>query len=205
LAHVIEKLDIKKNSYFDFACGTGRIISSIADKFDNAEGVDVSESMLAIAKRKKIKANLLLGDITKDPDIVGNEFNLITAFRFFLKAQEALRYEVIHILAKKLASDGILIFNIHNSRPSLLSLQNSIINLFRKNKIPSMSRKDVFALLKCVNLEIIEIKALGIIPKATHYILRPKFWCWLDKTLAKNKFLQRFGSDVIYICRKINK
>src|SRR3546814_18550451 len=34
----------------DFACGTGRVIGEIADVFDYAIGVDVSESMLDVAR-----------------------------------------------------------------------------------------------------------------------------------------------------------
>ncbi len=202
LTDVISRLVVKKNKYLDFACGTGRIIEIFADGFNKAVGLDISEPMLSMAKKKNIKAELLLADITENPDIAGGEFDLITAFRFFLNAQQLLRYRVIDILAEKLTKDGILIFNIHNSKPSFLCLQNAFTNLFTQRKIPSLSRKQVTDLVKKADLEIVETRAFGIIPKAAHIISGARLWGRMDKTLQKVKLLQKIGSDVIYVCRK---
>lgn len=202
LSDLIERLVPGKNKYLDFACGTGRIIASFAECFNEADGIDISEPMLALARAKKLKAELIQGDITKDANIVGDGYDLITAFRFFLNAQDSLRREVITILAEKLAPDGILVFNIHNSKPSLLWLQNSFMNIFKTAKVKSMSRRQVNELLKDTPLQIVETTAFGIIPKAAHIILKPRLWRWLDRTLRKCRFLQNIGSDVIYVCRR---
>lgn len=202
LTDIVTRLVGRKNRYLDFACGTGRVISFLADDFNNSEGVDISEAMLALARGKRPKARLIGGDITKNPDIVGENFDLITAFRFFLRAQDALRREVMGILAEKLAPQGILVFNVHSSRPSFLWLQNCVMNLFRSQKIPSLSRREVAELAAGANLEIVEAKVMGIAPKAVHIPLRPRAWLWLDRSLAKVKCLRRFGSHVIYVCRR---
>lgn len=204
LADVLQRLVPRKDRYLDFACGTGRIIADFAGYFTEAEALDISEVMLAVARSKKLKAKLIQGDITDDPDIVGDSYDLITAFRFFLNAQDSLRREVIAILAQKLAPDGILIFNIHNSKPSLLWLQNSIMNTFKTVKIKSMSPRQVNELLKDTTLEVVETTAFGIIPKAAHIIFGPRLWRWLDQTLRKCRFLQNIGSDMIYVCRRTN-
>jgi SAM-dependent methyltransferase len=204
LSSVVEKFVVKKDKYLDFACGTGRIIADFADSFTEAEGVDISESMLTVAREKQIKANLIKVDITKDDTIISDNFDLITTFRFFLKAQNSLRRQVIAILAKKLAPEGVLIFNIHNARPSLLWLQNTIMYIFGSKKIPSMSRCQVNQLVEEAGLEIVETIAMGIIPKAAHIVLRAKLWLWLDNMLYRIAFLRRFGSNVIYVCRRKN-
>lgn len=201
LADLLERFVPEKNKYLDFACGTGRIIASLAEYFTQVQGVDVSESMLSVARQKNIKAKLLCADISKNKDIIKSDFNLITAFRFFLNAQDSLRREVVSILAEKLAPDGILVFNIHNSKPSFLWLQNNVTHIFGGKKIPSMSRSEVTELLKGTGLEIVETTAFGIIPKAAHLLLRTKLWILLDQLLAKIGFLQLIGSDTIYVCR----
>lgn len=190
-----------KKRYLDFACGTGRIIENLADYFDEAVGVDVSPTMLEEARKKNIKAKLIEADITIAPDAIGNDFGLITAFRFFLNAQESLRLKVIKILAQKLSQNGVLVFNVHNSRPSFLWLQNKIMNLFRSRKIPSMSRKDVEKMVAGENLYILETHEIGVLPKALHLILPGSAWVWLDSLLCR-KHTKRFASHVIYVCKK---
>ncbi len=204
MSSVVEKFVVNKDKYLDFACGTGRIIADFADSFTEAEGVDISEQMLSVAKKKKIKAKLVQGDITANAGIIGDNFDLITTFRFFLKAQDTLRHQVMGILTEKLTPGGIMVFNIHNSRPSFLYLQNIIVNLFKAKKVPSMSRSEVALMVKRENLDIIETKAFGILPKAAHIVLRAKLWLWLDNMLYRIAFLRRFGSNVIYVCRRKN-
>ena len=117
-------------------------------------------------------------------------------------AQERLCKKVIAILADKLAPDGILVFNIHNSSPSFLSAQNCIKNLLTHSNLCSMSRSQVHRLIETANLEIIETKAFGVLPKALHIILGYGLYQAIDRTLAKSKLLQKIGSDVIYVCRR---
>ena len=191
----------KKKRYLDFACGTGRIIENLADYFDKAVGVDVSPTMLEEARKKNIKAEFIEADITINPDTAGSNFDLITAFRFFLNAQETLRLEVIKVLSQKLSQRGVLVFNVHNSRPSFLWLQNKVMNLFRSRKIPSLSRNDVEKMIARENLYILETHEIGVLPKALHLILPGSAWVWLDSLLCR-KHAKRLASHVIYVCKK---
>ena len=156
LEDVISRLVPRRSRYMDFACGTGRVIGFIGDQFESAQGVDISESMLEYAKTKSTKAEFICADITEDDSLIGDDYDLITAFRFFLNAQPSLRAKVIEILADKLSAEGILVFNIHNSKPSLLWLQNWIKACFTFTPKPTLSRSDVRDMVVEVNLEVIE-------------------------------------------------
>jgi SAM-dependent methyltransferase len=202
LKDTVSRLVPRRSRYLDFACGTGRIIGFIGELFETPTGVDISAAMLEFTKAKAPRAKLICGDISENENLVGGDYDLITAFRFFLRAQPSLREALMEILAKKLASDGKLIFNIHNSRPSLLWVQNSITNLFKKNKVLSMSRREVAHLIAEAGLQIIETHEVGVLPKVLHLILGPKIWTRLDRTLRKIKMLRRLASHVIYVCRR---
>ncbi len=200
LTEVVERLVRSRERYLDFACGTGRVIGFLADRFGTTQGLDIAESMLEIARKKDIDAEFIEGDITQNADIVGGDFDLITAFRFFLNAQDSLRQAVIKVLAGKLSKDGVLVFNIHNSSPSLLWLQNRITDLFLGRKKASMSRDQVANLVEQAGLRVLETKATGVIPKWTCMILRPKLWRSLDTFLSRKCILDKMGSHVIYVC-----
>lgn len=104
--------------YLDFACGTGRIISSLESRAERAYGVDVSPTMLAEAKRKCRKAEFLQRDITRDEFTLG-DFDLVTSFRFFGNAQDQLRTEVLAALYRALKPGGYLLINNHRNSGSI--------------------------------------------------------------------------------------
>ena len=132
-----------KDSILDFATGTGRILDFLAQKFPENKiiGVDVSKEMLKVAKElldaKKNNIELLLADITRElkttEKLKGKNIKLITAFRFFLNAQEDLRHEALEAF-KRVSDNFILIFNIHKLVPSLMTIQRQLILLKRKVK-----------------------------------------------------------------------
>ncbi|HMO46586.1 MAG TPA: class I SAM-dependent methyltransferase [Rubrivivax sp.] len=107
--------------YLDFACGTGRAISTLAPLSKDAVGVDVSPSMLKVAQAKVPGATFHLADLTKDDPDLGT-FDLITSFRFFGNAQDALREGVLRALVKRLAPEGFLVINSHRNPRALYSL-----------------------------------------------------------------------------------
>ena len=70
------------NRFLDFAGGTGRITKLIEPFVLESIAIDVSESMLAVAKKKCKRTKFILADITKVPMNL-EPFDLVTAFRFF--------------------------------------------------------------------------------------------------------------------------
>ncbi|MBX7120083.1 MAG: class I SAM-dependent methyltransferase [Gemmatimonadaceae bacterium] len=99
----------------DFACGTGRITSALEPHVRSAVGVDVSPSMLAQAREKLQRTELVEGNLLEGDLLAGRRFNLITAFRFFVNAEPGLRLAAIKALAPLLTEDGCLVFNNHQN------------------------------------------------------------------------------------------
>ena len=102
--------------YLDFATGTGRIITFLEPKVDTATGIDVSEAMATLARRKLKKGKILCKDITADGADVEGKYDLITAFRFVLNAEPSLRVAALKRLAIRLKdASSRLIFNNHSN------------------------------------------------------------------------------------------
>lgn len=108
--------------YLDFACGTGRITSIVAPMSRYAVGVDVSSTMLDIAKAKCPSANFLAVDLTRESIDESQKFDFVTAFRFFGNAEQELRRAVLLSLNKHLRSGGYLILNSHRNPYALKNI-----------------------------------------------------------------------------------
>jgi len=76
----------------DFACGTGRITAVAADHFAEVVEVDVSALMLASGHHAN---NVRLQQIDITQQSLGDTFDVVTAFRFFLNAEQRLRREAL--------------------------------------------------------------------------------------------------------------
>ncbi len=154
----------------DFACGTGRITEFLEHRVSTSVGVDVSTSMLARAKPKLKRTELIQADLTRGNVLQGRRFNLITAFRFFLNAEPELRLEAIKILSSLLTEDGCLIFNNHHN---LGSPYWALANLRTRARSGSgcrvMSIRQMHELARAADLEIVEIHPVGFarLPRVT--------------------------------------
>src|SRR5690348_278614 len=82
-------------AYLDFACGTGRILAHLYQRVAVATGVDVSSSMMEVARELAPGAELIEADLTQRDVLQDRRFDLITAFRFFPNAERELRQAVI--------------------------------------------------------------------------------------------------------------
>ncbi|MHC4294880.1 MAG: class I SAM-dependent DNA methyltransferase [Planctomycetota bacterium] len=187
----------RKIAHLDFACGTGRILEFLYDRTDVSVGIDVSESMLDVARRKTPHAEFFHADITRRDVLGDRSFNLITAFRFFPNAQAELRSEAIGGLVDHLAPDGLLIFNNHKNESSLLHRLGRIMG-----KYPTaMSLDDVKELVFQVGLRIVETFAIGVLPATEKYMFAPElihhFSDFSANALGLGKVLSQ---NVIYVC-----
>lgn len=107
--------------YLDFACGTGRITQRIAPFALEAYGVDISPSMLELARKKCPTAQFVHADLTQK-DIEFGLFDLVTSFRFFGNAQDELRSSALQAINRHLHLNGHLIINNHRNPKSILAL-----------------------------------------------------------------------------------
>jgi SAM-dependent methyltransferase len=188
----------------DFACGTGRVTAFLENQVRSATGVDVSESMLAVARRKLTRSRILLADITESPVLEGQQFNLITAFRFFTNAEPALRKKVMRTLANSLTDDGLLVFNNHQNAWApypLAALLRHRSNRKADNIYRVMSPWAMQRLCRDAGLKIVRVHGLGLLHLPKY---RPSF--------RRNEVAERWSrhvpliswlaSDLVAICRK---
>ena len=186
----------------DFACGTGRITRFLEDRVKTSTGVDVSSSMLAIAKAKLKRTEIIEADITTENILKLRKFNLITAFRFFLNAEPELRSEAIEALADLLDDDGYLVFNNHHN---LGSPWIKLLNWRHQRKNPEgifnvMSIEQMKDLAESAGLEIIELYPAGFFhPPKVPVLYRLNRV--IDKLACRFECLNRFSENPIAVCR----
>ncbi len=203
---------VKKNSILDFACGTGRILAELTKMSVNVVGVDVSESMLSVARERVSNSEILNMDITRDNFLeVNRRFQVIVAFRFFLNAQNSLRKEAFNALNPLLEDDGVLIFNNHGNSSHLgLIMQRSIMKF--KNFI--WPKKNYFIPKKLSKSQIEELlDESGF--KITHCVHRNVWPIMSEKRkkdvakfekienwFSEKNFFEKLSRNVIYVCEK---
>ena len=175
---LFEKYTEKNHEYLDFACGTGRILNVAEKYFKRTTGVDVSATMLDEAKKVCSSSNLIMKDISTES--INGEFNVITAFRFFLNAESQLRHDVLNELHSYLLDDGTLICNIHTNSSSPMGLAYRLRNYFFKTENATMSYDEFSKLLSSHGFEILESSYYGYLPRvgrrlnwAHKYLLLP--------------------------------
>jgi SAM-dependent methyltransferase len=112
-------------SYLDFACGTGRITATVAPFSRSSVAVDVSPSMLELARSKVPSVSFHLCDLTKD-DVDLGTFDLVTSFRFLGNAQDELRESALAAIVKRMSPGAFLIVDSHRNPHALYELLHRI-------------------------------------------------------------------------------
>lgn len=107
--------------YLDFACGTGRVTQVVAPLARESVGVDISPTMLAVAREKCPQTRFVHADLTRDPVDLGL-FDLATAFRFFGNAEDELRASVLGAIVARLRPGGHLVINSHRNPWSVAAI-----------------------------------------------------------------------------------
>ena len=76
---LIDKIRINKNAkILDAGCGTGYVAETLKDlNFSNIVGLDYSQDMLNIAKKKKIYKRLIKQSLNKKTNLRSNQFNAV--------------------------------------------------------------------------------------------------------------------------------
>ena len=186
--------------HFDFACGTGRILSYLENRTKNTVGVDLSPSMLEVARRNSRTAEIIEADLTGSDVLGDRKFNLITAFRFFPNAETELRTEVMQVLSRHLDDDGYLVFNNHKNTGST---RNRLARLCGRRGYRGMSTAEVKALLAENDLEIVRIYHLCVFPASEKCMLLPPLILrYIEGILARIPVLCNFGGNLVFVCKR---
>lgn len=202
LKEIISKHNMK-GRLLDIACGTGRIIGYLEDRFQESIGIDISSDMLEQAKVKVKHSKLICGDVTKNHNEVEGKFDCITCFRFFLNAEQGLRDEVFGFITNKLKNqDSILIFNIHGNKFSTRWFLVVFDKIFKRSYQNQMSLKEVKLMLKQHDLEIVEFYGIGFIYKVFFKFMPKFFWCFFEDIFHSLSFLKPFSLYFVFVCKK---
>ncbi|WP_244730610.1 class I SAM-dependent DNA methyltransferase [Mesorhizobium sp. 113-3-3] len=132
--NILRPLGGPGRSCLDFACGTGRVTTVAGPLFGEVVGVDVSKSMLACA-RVPGNVQLVEADLTVAP--LSRSFDVVTAFRFFLNAEDTLRRDALAAIYEHLNDGGLLVSNIHMNATSPAGLVCRFVNRCRGRVVRS--------------------------------------------------------------------
>jgi len=189
--------------YLDFACGTGRVIAFLEDRPAASRGIDVSPEMLKIARTKVQKSELLCRDITKETELEG-QYDLITAFRFFLNAEPSLRLEVLRALAARLKNDrSRLVFNNHGNPWSFKAIAWPVHRARQMwcGRAPAgnyLTHAEVRELVAQTNLRIVERTGFGIVSPRL-FKFAPSFSARVESWAHHRAWARAAGVDQMYV------
>ena len=197
--------------YLDFAAGTGRIISFLEDKVDSATGIEISESMLAVARTKASKSTLICADITAPAAAIEAKYDLITAFRFVLNAEPTLRLLGLKALAARLRDDSSrLIFNNHGNLWSIKLLlwpwhKFRTLGKGRQQEGNYLTHREVKRMVRAAGLEIESVRGAGFISEKAMRLMSPARVSRLEHRLSSSPILAPFAVNQMYVVRRARK
>jgi SAM-dependent methyltransferase len=129
----------------DLASGTGRILGVLTDLGARAVGIDISAPMLTRARG--VGLPVAVSDVRAPalrPDV---RFDVITAFRFLLNADNALRCDALRLARRHLSPDGVLVLNVHRLRSSAEGVVYSTVDRVTKRDPSTAAEREIQALL----------------------------------------------------------
>jgi SAM-dependent methyltransferase len=190
----------------DFACGTGRVLACVEPLVGRAEGIDISENMVALARGKCRKAQLKVGDVLSQPTLLAGKYDLITAFRFLLNVEPEVRRGVLGKLRGAIREpDGLLILNMHgNSR----SLRHPALAWRRQREraratgamLNEMSPGACKALLRESGFRIVRQFGFGLLPPTLYRTALRGLAAAADKCLAGENPWRNCSIDLMFLC-----
>lgn len=195
----------------DFACGTGRILALLETRVGTAIGIDVSPSMLSVARHQLHCSQLYCADITLTNEFDGNRFEAITAFRFFPNAEPELRDAVMAKLRHLLAPNGILIFNNHLRCGSLRHRVRRVLFALKikhnARDLHCMSDEEAIALASRHGLVLAARYHFGMLPilKERRPLLPGRIIRAIERCAVNVRFLAPMAGHTIYVLRRDNR
>ena len=192
-------LMLEETDHLDFACGTGRVLGYFQGRVRSSTGVDVSASMLQVAREVAPMSRIMQADITRNDVLAGQKFDLITAFRFFPNAEQELRREVIETLFSKLRTGGFLVLNNHQNYSCLAYRARRFLTRIDFNCTPSHEITD---LITSVGLQIEKVYHVGIVPEFESRMIRPRFVVEWVESMVMHLPAASLSQDLIYVCSK---
>lgn len=211
---IFSEINSKEKTLMDFACGSGRWTSVLEKHFLNAAGVDVSEQMISIARKKCVNTEFIITDITSDnvdAALKDKKFDVITAFRFYKNAQDSLRKEVTMIIPEYLKDDGLFIFDLHLNTFSIMGILASIMRFLKFSslfKIPvlqirTISLGQIKKLFRDSELEVVDYYGMGVFPGRSNYTILPQKMLYKTESFfTRHKLFRNISYNILIIAKK---
>ena len=191
----------------DFACGTGRVLAALEPLVDEAEGIDISENMVAVAQTKCRKARLQVGDILARPELLQKNYDVISSFRFLLNVEPEMRRRVLCQLRTVLREPGgLLLVNVHgNSRslrhPAILWRRWRERTEQKNTMLNEMSPAEARQLLTACGFEIVHQFGFGVLPPTLYRTPLRRVVFAVDKLFAGENRWNSCSIDMLFVCR----
>lgn len=153
----------------DVACGTGRVLGVSERLFPTAFGFDISPQMLEVARRACPHAHLAAVDITSGG--FDQRFDVVTAFRFFLNAEDALRRAGAAAMFAMLRPGGTLVVNTHTQPWSPLGT-TKVVRRAKGTHLRTLSARSLSRLLTQAGFEVDAVTYHGLVPRVGEWYPR---------------------------------
>lgn len=171
--------------------------------FPRTTGVDVSETMVNLARERCQRSEIITQDITSTP--LKKQFDVITSFRFFLNAESELRKDVLNAIHENLTENGCLIANVHVNRSSILGrayhLRNTMLGRVVAN---TLGFEEFRQLLQDSKFQVEEVYWYSYWPRTGWRMERLAKWMLpaTDKLWSQVKLLPRgLAQSFMVVCR----
>jgi SAM-dependent methyltransferase len=200
LGRILDALPDRPRTAVDFACGTGRVLSFLAGRGVDVTGVDVSPDMLALARLHCPGARLVEGDVTREPGLVSEQYDLATAFRFFLNAEPALRSDALRWLRRAVRPGGRLVANFHLNPYSARGLYTRA-RLRGDDAQPTMSVGQARRLLRAGGFRTLSVHGYDFLPyrRDGRTMAAPRLRAKVEGALLDQPSLQPFGATFMIV------
>ena len=186
--------------HLDFACGTGRILAYLEGRTARSVGVDLSPTMIEVAREAAVKAEIIQADITVDDVLADSEFDLVTAFRFFPNAEEALRDQAMEAILKHLAPGGLLVFNNHKN---LRSTRNRLARLVGRGRTVDPTLGSISEFVGRHGLTIRRIYHVGVLPSSERGLVLPRaILASVEGILSRIPSLRGCAENQVFVCSR---
>ena len=190
------------NCHLDFAGGTGRISSILGPAVVSQVVLDISPTMLEVARQKLSKATIMNFDFRESNNSVEDKtFDLVTAFRFFPNAEPSLRAEAFAFLSRKIKDKGYMICNNHRN---FWSIPYMAMRLTMIGGDVGMTNSQVIRLASINGFELVETHSFGILPQSE----RKALFGWRVTAPVEKALYKRLGRshkrgyNVVYVFRR---
>lgn len=193
----------------DFACGTGRITRVVRDSGWDVTGMDASAAMIDYASELLPALDFrqgLLGNTETGEWLASiGQFDLITAFRFFLNTPSEQRAPILKLLVELLGPNGHIVVNNHGSGPSLRNLG---LRLRRKEGSTTLGQRDFVTMLTNAGLRVERQWGGQIFSRSLYALPRiGKVFSILERNTPRSRLgtilAARFGAQQTYDCRRM--